>query len=61
MKNNNQIKLLRKIQSYLNPSPWINAINLSPAESMRRAADALDQKSKDLSDFDKFIEEFIND
>lgn len=48
-----QIKLLKDIYDILVPSQWVNAVYVSPAQSMRNAADEIERKEMLISQFKK--------
>ena len=52
-----QIKVLEWIDLLLNPSNFVNAVYVTPAQGMRNAADALDREEELKKQFKRIIEE----
>lgn len=49
------LDLLARISRHLTPSDTILAMYITPSDSLRRQADAMDQKEMDIKDFNHLL------
>lgn len=56
MKMKEQIELLERVLGYINVSPIMNAVYISPAQQLRNEANEIEQKERDTYALREFIQ-----